>query len=98
MAEAKNNSGVVLCTVLMALMALSMVVALTLRGDELYVNGVKQAAASGVSATQVTNAIDYRLTGNVFGSTGITNVWAGSQAQYDAISVKDAKTVYFIEE
>lgn len=46
----------------------------------------------------VTNLLNARLLGAVFGATGITNLWAGSQAAYDAIAVKDTKTLYFIEE
>ena len=54
--------------------------------------------AIAVTPPQVTNIVTLMQYRSVFGSTGITNVWTGTQAAYDAISVKDAKTLYFIEE
>ena len=53
---------------------------------------------SVVGPPQVTNIVTLMQYRSVFGSTGITNIWSGNQAAYDAISVKDANTLYFIEE
>ena len=41
---------------------------------------------------------DGTWTGGVVTSAAVTTIWKGTQAQYDAILVKDATTLYLIEE
>lgn len=78
-----------------------------LRADTAYVDGVKVEAVLPYPSYGGTTNIAYQAATNVVlafdvgvvrGSTGITNIWTGGQAAYDAIPVKDSKTLYFIEE
>ena len=72
---------------------------LALKADAVYVDGVKVPdSPPGPSAVAVTNIVNYRLLSAIFGSTGITNVWTGAKAAYDALPEKDNKTLYFTQE
>ena len=88
----------------MILLFFSLTLALSVRGGTVAVDGVAQTGAvttnqvAGIAYIAATNVVNAKLVGNVYGSTGITNVWTGNQAAYDAIQVKDSKTLYFIEE
>lgn len=101
---ARSEIHITLPTAIMALMVVIAMAVFAAGSDTVYVNGVQQGSppsmgtATNIAAAVATNVVDAKLVGNVFSSSGITNAWTGTQAAYDAIAVKDAKTLYFIKE
>lgn len=55
-----------------------------------------QAAGDASKKAASTEFVGGALAGRVMG-TDVTALWAGTQAQYDAIATKSATTLYFIK-
>ena len=101
---ARSEVHITVPTAIMALMVVIAMAVFAAGSDTVYVNGVQQGSppsmgtATNIAAVVATNVVDAKLVGNVFGSTGITNIWTGEKATYDGMESKDPKTLYFTQE
>ena len=56
------------------------------------------SSLTGYSTTTQMNTAISAATENMVSSTYVNNIWVGTTAQYNAISTKDSKTLYFIND